>query len=162
MDGSKQVQGDETDRAGVRKNHDLFALVRPQYISEFAGDAAKKMSIAFAFCDDVLDVAVDEGVIVLRMGNTGFVKCQALENADMALSKGGRGNYGKIEHIGKGLSGLYSSGQIARINRLDALFCKQFCCDPGLFFAKRGKRRGTMPPETPFGISGGLTVSNQI
>ena len=55
------------------------------------------MAVTLAAGDDVIDAAVDEGVIVIRELGFRFVKGQALEYADVAFAKGRRSVYPQVQ-----------------------------------------------------------------
>ncbi len=65
MNGPKQVEREVADGPGVREDGYTLAVVIAEDVSQLAGDASQQMPIAFAVGDDVVDVAVNEGVIVV-------------------------------------------------------------------------------------------------
>ena len=65
MDRSKQMQREIADGSGVREDGNSLAAVFAEDVSQLAGDAAEQVAIAFALGDDVVDVAVDEGVVIV-------------------------------------------------------------------------------------------------
>lgn len=65
MDGPHQVEREEADGSGVGIDGDALTVVVAEDVSQLARDAAEQVTVAFAFGDDVVDVAVYEGVIVI-------------------------------------------------------------------------------------------------
>lgn len=123
MDGTEQVKCKKTDRPSVRKYSDPLALVVSKYIAKFAGDSLQQMSIAFALGDYVVNVSIDQGVVITRKLLFRFVKCQALEHADITFAKCFGLMDRQIEYLSQRLGGLNGAIQIARVNDMDAFLC---------------------------------------
>lgn len=87
VDRAHQVQRHKTDRAGVRKYRDLFALMPAEYFPQNAGRSAKELAIALAVRNYVMDVAVYECVIIFWKITFGFVKGKAFEHADVTFAE---------------------------------------------------------------------------
>ena len=73
----------------MRIDGDLFALMVAQNFPELPCAASQKVTIAFAFSDNVVYVAVDEGVIIFGELLLRFVEGQPFEHADIPFSKSG-------------------------------------------------------------------------
>ena len=72
---------------GVREDRYFFSLVISQDVPELARASAKKVAVAFAFGDDMMDVSIDERVIIFRKRFLLFVKRQAFQHADVPFTK---------------------------------------------------------------------------
>ncbi|MBK8303616.1 MAG: hypothetical protein IPK98_09545 [Chloracidobacterium sp.] len=67
MDRSHQVQREKANGTCVGKYGDALAVVFVDDIVQLSRDAAEQVAIALALGDDVVDAAVDEGVVVFWM-----------------------------------------------------------------------------------------------
>ena len=90
VDGAEQMQCQKTDRPGVRVDRDPLAVVTAHHVLKFRSDAAEQLAVAFAVSYDVVDAAVDEGVVVGGKLLFRLVKGKAFEDAYMAFAKRGR------------------------------------------------------------------------
>ncbi len=67
VDCAHQIKCQITNRAGVRKNSDVRALIIAYDIVQCFGGAFEQLAVTFALGDDVLDVAVNQRVIIFRV-----------------------------------------------------------------------------------------------
>src|SRR3982750_4458251 len=87
-DCAHEVKGEKTDRPGMGEYRYPAANIGVQDVPEFGCAALQEVLIALAICNYVVDLAVNQGVIVVRVGCLRFVERQALEGANVALAKG--------------------------------------------------------------------------
>lgn len=160
-DGAHQVEREEADGTRVREDRDPPARVVSQDFPKLGGAAFEQVLVALAVGDDVVDLAVDEGVIVVGEGGLGFVERQAFQHADVALAERRRGHDRDARQFRERLGRLHGTQQIARIYDRNSFLRQHLRRHFGLFSAQLGERRRTMPAETPFGVAGGLSVSDQ-
>jgi hypothetical protein len=162
VDRADEMQRQKTDRARMRKDRDALAFVNPEDLAQLARCAAKEVAIAFALRDDVVNIAVDERVIILRERFSRFVEGETFQNADVPFAKGRGLDDRQIEESGERFGGLDGAQKVARIDRIDLFFGKRRGGQFGLSDSQFGQGRRRVSAEPPFGISGGLSVSDKI
>ena len=124
MDGSEQVERDETDGSGVGEYSDSLAVVLAKDGSQFGGYPSQQLPVALAFRDHMVNVSVDESVIVAGKLFFRFVKGEAFEDADAAFAKGFGCVNRQIQKLCQWLGGLNGTQQIARVNSVNPFLCK--------------------------------------
>ena len=61
------MKSKEAKCAGMREDRDLLSLVFAKYVPELGSAASKKVAIAFAVRDHMMDATIDERVVITRM-----------------------------------------------------------------------------------------------
>ena len=71
---AEEIEGEITNGSRVGKDSHTFTWVRANNVNELRRRPAKEVTVALAVRDHVVNVAVNECVIILRVSRLGFVK----------------------------------------------------------------------------------------